>query len=155
MVLHVSEEAYQENDKIMRAQFNTLTPDWKGFVWKPNLDPEILIAQLEIVKARKSSVKILVYPNFTDDEVNQWYTEDEFRSTSYANRCMSVWMTVYIFPNGDVRPYHSMNFVPGNIRDASFKEIWNNEKFKDYRVYLKKNKAFPVCYKGCTELYRY
>ncbi len=154
-LLHVSEEAYQENDKIMRARFNTLTPDWKGFVWKPNIDPEILIAQLKIVKARKSPVKILVYPNFTDDEVNQWYTEDEFRSTSYANRCMSVWMTVYIFPNGDVRPYHSMNFVPGNIRDSSFKEIWNNEKFKDYRVYLKKNKAFPVCYKGCTELYRY
>ncbi|MCZ6677023.1 MAG: radical SAM protein [Candidatus Poribacteria bacterium] len=154
-LLHISDQAYQEHDKLFRERFNTLTPDWKGFVWKPNIDPEILIDQLKKVEARKSPVNILVYPNFTDDEIRQWYTEDEFRSTSYANRCMSVWMTVYIFPNGDVRPYHSMNFVAGNIHESSFKEIWNNEKFKDYRKFLKKRKAFPVCYKGCTELYRY
>ena len=68
---------------------------------------------------------------------------------------MSLWMTAYVMPDGAVRPYHTMNFSPGNVRKDNFMEIWNNKIYKSYRRLIKKRKNFPVCSKGCTELYRY
>ena len=64
-------------------------------------------------------------------------------------------MTAYIMPDGNVRPYHTMNFSPGNIRKSTFPEIWNNSVYQNYRRLVKKRKHFPVCSKGCTERYRY
>ena len=64
-------------------------------------------------------------------------------------------MTAYVMPDGSVRPYHTMNFSPGNIHENSFREIWNNKIYRSYRRLLKNRKKLPVCAKGCTELYRY
>jgi MoaA/NifB/PqqE/SkfB family radical SAM enzyme len=64
-------------------------------------------------------------------------------------------MTAYVMPDGAVRPYHTMNFSPGNVRKDDFMSIWNNKIYRSYRRLIKKRKNFPVCSKGCTELYRY
>ena len=100
-------------------------------------------------------MNISVFPNFDNDEIRRWYTQFEFTSTSYRNRCMSLWMTAYIFPDGSVRPYHSMNYIVGNIRNDTFRNIWNNDTYKAYRKYIKTHKKFTVCSKGCTEFFRY
>ena len=100
-------------------------------------------------------MNVSVYPNYSDDEIREYYSGFEFESTSYKNRCLSLWMTAYIMPDGAVRPYHTMNFSPGNITQNAFDEIWNNKIYRNYRRLVKKRKRFPVCSKGCTELYGY
>ncbi len=156
-LLFINQEMYDQHDAIFQAQFQQSTPDWKGFIWDhlPNIDPEILIGQIERVTRRKSPVSVSVYPNFSPEEVRDYYTGFEFTSKSYKNRCMSLWMAAWVFPDGQVRPYHTMNFSPGNIREQGFREIWNNDRYRAYRREIKKRKRFPVCAKGCTELYRY
>ncbi|GAG99570.1 unnamed protein product, partial [marine sediment metagenome] len=64
-------------------------------------------------------------------------------------KCFFVWGTLFISPNGDVMP---CQFYPdyklGNIRDAKLKEIWNNEKYRKFRLELKKG-LFPGCARCC------
>lgn len=156
-LLFINQKMYDQNNAIFRENFNQITPDWAGFVWKemPEMDPEILLKSLEVVENRKSRVNVSVYPNYTPDEVRRYYTGFEFESDSYKNRCLSLWMTAYVMPDGAVRPYHTMNFSPGNVRKNDFMSIWNNKIYRSYRRLIKKRKRFPVCAKGCTELYRY
>ena len=156
-LLFLSRSQYDRHNTIFQENFGQTTPDWAGFVWEdlPGMDPEVLLRSIDRIQSRKSRVNISIYPNYTPQEVRDYYTGFEFQSTSYSNRCVSLWMTAYVFPDGSVRPYHTMNFSPGNIRDASFREIWNNEAYRNYRRFIKREKRFPVCAKGCTELYRY
>ena len=156
-LLFINQPTYDAHNVIFKQELGQITPDWAGFVWKelPEMDPEAVIESIRRIEHRKGRLKISVYPNYTDDEIRDYYSAFEFESTSYANRCLSLWMTAYIMPDGAIRPYHTMNFSPGNIRDGSFNEIWNNKIYRSYRRLVKKRKNFPVCSKGCTELYRY
>ncbi len=156
-LLFINQNMYDQHNAIFQENFNQITPDWAGFVWKemPQMDPEILLQSLKVVENRKSRVNVSVYPNYTPDEVRRYYTGFEFESDSYKNRCVSLWMTAYVMPDGAVRPYHTMNFSPGNVRKDDFMSIWNNKIYRSYRRLIKKRKNFPVCSKGCTELYRY
>ena len=132
------------------------TPLNKGFAWKelPEMDSEILIQSVQDIEHRKSNVNVFVYPNYTDDEIRNYYSGFEFDSTSYRNRCLSLWMTAYILLDGAVRPYHSIIFSPGNVIQVSFSEIWNNKRYRSYRHLIKNLIRFPVCAEGFTELYR-
>lgn len=156
-LLFINQEIYDRHNRIFQDNFGQTTPDWAGFVWKdlPGMDPDALVASMARVRQRKSPVNVSFYPNFTDEEIRRYYTGFEFESTSYRNRCVSLWMTAYVMPDGDVRPYHTMNFSPGNVNTSTFMEIWNNPTYRSYRRYIKQQKRFPVCAKGCTELYRY
>jgi MoaA/NifB/PqqE/SkfB family radical SAM enzyme len=156
-LLFINQQAYDSHNVIFKENFNQITPDWAGFVWKelPEIDPEVLLKSISDLESRKSGLNVSVYPNFTEQEIRDYYSGFDFESSSYKNRCMSLWMTAYIMPDGAVRPYHTMNFSPGNVRNNTFQEIWNNKIYQSYRRLVKKRKHFPVCTKGCTELYRY
>lgn len=140
-----------------RSDFGQTPGDWIGFAREkpPSIDASYLIEQAHQLTRKNQDIDIAFYPNFTPTELREWYSGFEFEARSYKNRCLSLWMTAYIFPDGHVRPYHTMNFSPGNIRNAKFTDIWNNPTYRSYRRYIKKNKKFPVCSKGCTEFFRY
>jgi radical SAM protein with 4Fe4S-binding SPASM domain len=129
-----------------------VSTDWEGFVQDelPSIDPERLIKNLREVESQGASI----YPNFTDDEVRQYYTNFEFTPTSYPQRCMSPWMVAYIFPDGSVRPCLSQGVSLGNIGEKPFRQIWNGEAYRRYRGEVKERGMFDACIR-CTELYRF
>jgi MoaA/NifB/PqqE/SkfB family radical SAM enzyme len=147
---------YHRHNKLFEEQFGRTCYDWEGFVVDevPAVDPEKVIAIRNDMLSARSAVPVAFYPNLTDDEVRRWYGGFEFEPTSYSGRCKSPWMVAYVFPDGGVRPFHSMNFVAGNIREASFGEIWNNDAYRRYRREVKRCGRFPICSR-CTELYRF
>jgi len=156
-LLFIGPDAYERHSALFQRRFGEACPDWAGFVHQdlPEMDLVRFLEAIEQVRRREWKVDLSFYPNFTAEEVRRYYTEFEFLSDSYPNRCMSLWMAAYIFPDGDVRPYHTMNFSPGNIKERTFTEIWNNDRYRDYRRFVRRRKYFPVCPKGCTEFYRY
>jgi len=156
-LLFLDRETVQRFIGFFQDKFGQTPSDWLGFVSDelPKIDVEALIRKTKEIRRQKHGLDIAFYPNFTGREIRQWYTQYPFRSRSYKNRCMSLWMTAYIFPDGTIRPYHSMNFSPGSIRAQRFTEIWNNSEYSNYRNYIKTNKSFAVCAKGCTEFFRY
>ncbi len=156
-LLFLGKESCDRNDKFFRDTFGTPSPDWYGFVHDtlPAIDTEKLLHTMEEVHKRESEMTFNFYPNYTPDEIRRYYGEWEFESDSYSNRCLSPWMVAYIFPDGSVKPYHTMDFTAGNVLHDSFNTIWNNEKYRKFRRVLKARRKFDVCSKGCTELYRY
>ncbi|MBA7581615.1 Antilisterial bacteriocin subtilosin biosynthesis protein AlbA [subsurface metagenome] len=123
------------NQRVFQKEFGLNNLDWIGFARDtlPDIDTEYLINKLHELTSRKSKVSVSVYPNYTDDEIRKYYTSFEFKSESYSPRCVSPWMTVYIFPNGDVKPCLDTCFVGGNIMRENFREIWNSQHYKQYQ----------------------
>lgn len=156
-LLFLGVEQYSRHNEYFKKRFGNPCPDWAGFVHRelPEINPERLIEEFNKLRSLDTEVDIHFYPNFTEEEIKRYYSQFEFTPTSYRNRCASLWMVSYIFPDGSVRPYHSMNFTAGNIREKKFSEIWNGKEYRDYRCEIKRLKTFDVCTKGCTELYRY
>lgn len=155
-LIFVGKETYTEHNRIFQECFSCISPDWAGFMRDdlPRIEPEILLRKMREIKAMKSKISVSFYPNYTDEEIWRYYSNFDFKPSSYRNRCLSPWMVAYIFPDGSVRPCQSLNFSAGNIREASFRDIWNSEIYRNFRKVVKDRKAFPVCVR-CTEFYRF
>ena len=71
---------------------------------------------------------------------------------SFSRQCVWPWESSYISKTGDVVPCCIIGDEKvvsfGNIKDNSFKEIWNSEKYKNFRRDIKNNKIPDYC-KNC------
>jgi len=155
-LIFIGKETYAEHNRLFQEYFSSISPDWAGFIREelPRIESETLLKKIREIRDMKSKTSVSFYPNYTDEEVRRYYTRFDFKPESYRNRCISPWMVAYIFPDGSVRPCQSLNFSAGNIREASFRDIWNSERYKGFRQVVKEKRAFPVCVR-CTEFYRF
>ncbi len=155
-LIFISREIYDRHCAAFGSKFGVEHSDWEGFVVNalPAIDPDRLLEKLREVKAMDSPVAVSVYPNLTDDDVRAYYTAFDFTARSYKPRCMSPWMVAYIFPDGSVRSCNTLCFVAGNLREATFREIWNSPRYVEFRRELKQQGRFPACIR-CTELFRF
>ncbi len=152
----VDKDTISKTNEILKDNFGLRTWDWKGFLRSkpPEIDLKVLIEQIKRIRADVHGSGVFFYPDFSEKEILSYYTDFNFKSEEFINRCLSPWMTVYIFPDGRVGPCEELNLYFGNIRNENFKDIWNNEQFLKFRKVLKERKIFPVCTR-CTELYRF
>ncbi|MFH1201751.1 MAG: radical SAM protein [Candidatus Omnitrophota bacterium] len=152
----INNDILARHNQIFKEYFNIKSSDWSGFVrgQLPNIDIEYFIEEIKRIDKSKFPIGVFFYPNFSDDEIKRYYSDFEFTPSSYKNRCLSPWMTAYIFPDGTVRPCEELDFSCGNVKEQSFRQIWNNATYRNFRKIVKKIKVFPVCSK-CTELYRF
>ena len=114
---------------------------------------EEVYAQIQDL-AKKSKTKIRFYPKFTPD--NELKSIKNFYSTALTlpiqevyQPCHYPWANVLITPDGNIYP--CLSYKIGNVKDISIKDIWNNEKFRNFRKQLDKNKVFNAC-QACCQL---
>lgn len=152
----ISQDVYAQHNRIFSSYFGAGSSDWAGFVRNrlPLIEVDLLLKKMRLIKMSPHNIDVFFYPNFSDEEVGKYYTDFNFSSDTYKRRCLSPWMVVYIFPDGSVRPCEELGFSTGNIKERSFKGIWNNDSYRHFRRVVKGEKVFPVCSK-CTELYRF
>ncbi len=128
--------------------------DWEGFIFDPGIDPRRLFEKMRFVLSRPAAFSVDFYPNFTQKGVAEYYLRPDYLPSEYAPRCVSPWISAYVFPDGGVRPCLNCSFSFGNINETSFLKIWNSPEAVRYRQALQKEGIFPAC-RRCTELYRY
>lgn len=152
----INADTLKRHNEIFKEYFGIESGDWSGFIRNklPNIDVNYLIAIIKRLQNMKTPLDVSFYPNFTDRETRSYYTDFEFKPSSYRRSCLSPWMSAYIFPDGSVRPCEEIDFSCGNIKENSFSQIWNSEIYRNFRKVIRKIKLFPVCSK-CTELYRF
>ncbi|MFZ5517032.1 MAG: radical SAM protein [Candidatus Zhuqueibacterota bacterium] len=155
-LIFINAGQYENFRAELLSQFRTEPTDWRGFVRDglPDVDVDALLSQISDLTRLKNGVDISFYPNLPAEEIRAYYSQWDFRSGAYPYRCLSPWMVAYIFPDGSVRPFHSMNFNAGNIMQQSFKQIWNGPGYRSFRSHVKQRRCFSVCSR-CTEFYRY
>ncbi|MBU2540559.1 MAG: radical SAM protein [Candidatus Omnitrophica bacterium] len=152
----VDRESVAKTNRILKDNFGILSRDWEGFIRNelPKIDTAVLIEEIKKIESYPKACGVFFYPDFRQKEIIEYYKDFNFKSKQFANRCLSPWMTVYIFPDGKVGPCEELNIYFGNIKKESFKDIWNNQQFCKFRKILKRERIFPVCTR-CTELYRF
>jgi len=126
------------NDKLICNLYNNLD----------GLDLKLLDEQLKKVKSFCDKFQIpLFFLQFSDLEmIKRWYSD-----LSYVPRkkCIEPFLVSRIDAEGNVKFCPLIDYTFGNIREVSFKILWNNEKALKIRSLLKKERLFPGCIRCC------
>ncbi len=126
---------------------------WSGYIMSLNgFDSAWLSDSIRGIRNDKErGIKVAFFPDFTEDEVVDYYSDGSFHSKSFKNACMVGWDTAVIGPSGEV--IICPNYIIGNLCEQSFKNVWNNEKARSFRKKIAKMKELPVCSRGCCFFY--
>lgn len=92
--------------------------------------------------------------SFWPDLSKQEYIEAYYRRPSEfvkSKRCHTPWTSAHIQPNGTaIIRSRCFPYTVGNVLETPFMEIWNGERFRQFRRELLRNRgAFPVCPRCC------
>ena len=81
-----------------------------------------------------------------------WQIRRGARSSAVIQRCLHPWKTIFIRANGNVQPCMALfgtekAAVMGNIFQEDFQDIWNGERYREYRRAKKRgtNSLCRVC----------
>ena len=85
----------------------------------------------------------------------QLNVNDKFNiKNNLLNKCWKMWHSCVMTWDGNIVPCcfdKDAKYTMGNIKQQSFKEIWNGDPYLDFRTRLFENrKEIDIC-KNCTE----
>ena len=143
-----------EKQSVVDAQLGCSSDNWKGFNFEPSINPDVLYAKMKEILKADHRFSVDFYPHFSSIELREYYLSSIALSGNNHTRCISPWMTAYVFPDGELRPCLNFDYSFGNVKTSPLSQIWNSERAIQFRKTLKENGAFPACGR-CTELYRY
>jgi len=143
--------AYQ---KMMKTVFDTDAYSWIPFETDVILDPEKdrkydgIKKELSKFENNHVDIPISMSPFVKQEQVKDYY--ENIHETFGHDTCYAVYVKSYILPNGDVTPCPDFpDYICGNIYEEPFLDIWNGERYRKWRLELKKRKLFPSCYRCC------
>ncbi len=67
--------------------------------------------------------------------------------------CVKPWTSIYVEPDGQVRPCCYLSPVYGNLYDESFEQLWNGVEAQRLRAAMKEKDPPPAC-RDCYEFNR-
>jgi MoaA/NifB/PqqE/SkfB family radical SAM enzyme len=138
--------AYED---MMARRFGIDAKSWKGFVFEPgNLDLDSLIREFRTFRNISAEFPITISPQLKEEELGKYYCDLDF--TCGAKTCLAIYFKTYLMPNGDVTTCPDFpDYVAGNVRGEELLQIWNGDKYRDFRNHMKKIKQLPVCSRCC------
>jgi MoaA/NifB/PqqE/SkfB family radical SAM enzyme len=104
----------------------------------------LLYKSLKSMRDNPRGNYIRVYPDLNEKETITYY---QGMSPVFNERCINPWFGIIVKPNGDVVP--CIDYIVGNVKKESFKEIWNSDKMKLFRRKVKEQGYFPGCTRCC------
>jgi MoaA/NifB/PqqE/SkfB family radical SAM enzyme len=143
-------EKQAECDRLLGCS----SAEWQGFVSDPGIDAEELIRKRRGIVSQKYPFSVDFYPNLTDTQLRDYYTDSCYSPAGNGCHCLSPWLVAYVFPDGNLRPCLNLSKSFGNIKAQTFAALWNGQAAVGFRNMLKAQRFFPACVR-CTELYRY
>lgn len=146
-----SGKAYQ---KLMKEVFDTDAFSWIPFESDVIFDPERrnkydgIRRELRKFAQNRFDLPVSMSPHIRPEQVETYY--ENIRETFGHRTCYSVYVKSYILPNGDVTPCPDFpDYICGNINEQPFLDIWNGERYRKWRLELKKRGLLPACNRCC------
>lgn len=137
-----------------RETFGVTPRLWNGFLRDTSrIDSQSLASQEEVISGRAWTFKFKRYPKHG---VKGFDYDSYFKSPESVfgeKVCHVPWKRAVVMPNGDVVgcPWFPEAKM-GNVREQSFKEIWNGRGMRAFRRSLSVDGLFPSCGR-CCDLY--
>lgn len=141
-----SEMAREHNKKFW--WFCVATKSSVAVLDPKKIDTRKLDEDISRVKTEYKDFDVKFVPDISGKYLNIYYKHPEKFVTKRV--CVAPWKSAQIQANGDCIPLtRCFNIVLGNIHKDSFKEIWNNERYRRLRKELRRFGAFPACSRCC------
>lgn len=143
-------------ETLMKRVFQCDAPSWQGWVNdNTNIDTHLLQRGISDLLHKKHKFKLAFFPAIKVSDIPHYYstTQDNFyngnKSTKKVKRCIAPWTQIMVYPNGDIVFCNdNPDYILGNVKTESFTEIWNNNKSRKFRKFIKNN-ALPICSRCC------
>jgi radical SAM protein with 4Fe4S-binding SPASM domain len=158
----VPKEVGSEYESVMRDAFGVAGESWKGFVFDSAVmnGSETKTRQMtDLVKLLKSlkrrrfldSTRGKPWTSFVPDvpaeKVPEYFSD--FSKTFGHNLCPVAWYFAQVEPDGDVTFCGDFpDYIIGNVRRETFREVWTGEKATRFREKLAKE-PLPICNRCC------
>lgn len=102
--------------------------------------------------SKNSKTKIRFYPKFDSkkelEQIKTFFSKgNEKKMPEVYNSCKYPWVNLNITPEGNIYP--CLSYKIGNIKDKYLKDLWNNDKYIEFRNQLKENNVFTACQTCC------
>jgi radical SAM protein with 4Fe4S-binding SPASM domain len=113
------------------------------------VDPDVFLEQTRRAQAKGEQYGLPVSfgpPFKTREEIRRRFEDPDY---AFVEKCFYPWKSARINPYGDVYSC-SIDVDFGNVREAPFSAIWNNEAYRTFRRTLKARQLFPKCAKCCA-----
>lgn len=124
-----------------------------SFQAKLDFDLEGLMKELRRLDSFKGKTILRHYPRFTNYRSMLSYLEKNSQNVmNYARPCLEPWSGFQINAFGEAYP--CLSYSVGSMREKGLKDIWNSNRFIDFRSRLKRLKVFPACHGCCYIRFR-
>jgi radical SAM protein with 4Fe4S-binding SPASM domain len=152
--LHIFNLGTYTNDSIVAAQrdlmkkeFDTDIDCLEGYNtgYNTGIDGKKLHKILEDIHSKDFGHPMLTVPVLNPEKTNTYYSDLE---TPVRNHCIVPWCNANINYDGDVHFCADYpDYILGNIKEQSFKEIFNGERANHFRkaIHASENGLFPGC----------
>ncbi|WP_248925702.1 radical SAM protein [Paenibacillus hamazuiensis] len=157
---YVTQERYDQYAYVLKHHFEIdSAPIARGFIADPErfreIDAALLAGQLKRIEryCLEQGKYFNAYPKVISEEnIRHYFSANWSKVTNMKKRCVFPWISAEINARGDVTSCHNFyDLTLGNVYEASITNIWNGQKYKEYRDYLRKT-LFPIC-PGCCLYY--
>jgi radical SAM protein with 4Fe4S-binding SPASM domain len=149
-----------EYESVMRETFGVSGDSWKGFEFDAKVmngsrtrQMTDLVRLLKTLKRRRflDSARGKPWTSFVPDvrpaDVPEYFSD--FSKTFGHNLCPVAWYFAQVEPDGDVTFCGDFpDYVIGNVRKQTFREVWVGEKANRFREKLAKE-PLPICNRCC------
>lgn len=138
--------------KIFSKKNNIITP---YFDTPEPIDTNLLHRKIESIKSiNNKRTHFEIRPLLSLQGLDKWYNKNIIP----LGYCDSIWKTMVIAPNGDIRICQLYSHKLGNIMKDNYRKIWLNKKFNIFRKEtLRRGKLLPGCVRCCQRfrIFRY
>lgn len=158
--LFATEEQYRHYLKILANEFGVFSaPCAKAIVREPSdfaaMDFKVLADQIRKVRSvcDEYGIYFIAYPKTIElDNIVNFFSANWSKMIDKRQKCVFPWMYAEISANGDVSVCHTYyDLVIGNINVENILDIWEGDRLKKVRKFLKKQ-PYPIC-TACSRYY--
>jgi radical SAM protein with 4Fe4S-binding SPASM domain len=150
----------KDYEESMKRVFQCSAPSWQGWVKdETKIDTSTLQKSISHLLSKKYNFQLAFFPALKISDIPDYYStkQDIFyngnKLRKKINRCIAPWTHLMIYPNGDaVFCNDNPDYVLGNIKNEQFSDIWNNDKSRKFRKFIKDN-VLPICSRCCGLYY--
>ncbi len=144
-----TEQIGKANEAYFREKFSAHAGSWRGFVADVSvLNSQRIADQMGEMSLLKSPMELRFLPDLHPGQVVDYY-----RNPSEAfgkTRCLVPWLEAEILPSGEVTPCSDRpDLIMGNVKNARFSDIWNNDQYQQFRRAMREDGLFPYCSRCC------
>lgn len=108
----------------------------------PDVDIDVLEAQLRHVYTEKYPFHVEIHPPLPVHEMLEFYRNPDFRRVT-ERPCTLISNYAFVDPRG--RLYPCLTLDMGNVFDEPFESVWNGRKFRAFRRLLRHHQRLPLC----------